>query len=1288
MASPSPEVLTIQVNFKGDEASRKIRELRDDIVAIDSATRSSGFSNLKSLADSMTALGKASAGLNGVGPQFANVAKSAETLFNTFKTFDPKDYSSKITSLTKSLEGMGGALGGFAKAANSMERLSKVASDPNLPKNLQNMAQQIVAFATSVTQNMSDEVISRFERIGSAMAGLTSGAGKGFNLTGMSSSANIAAQVFTSLGSKMKTVIDLGWKVTKVPFKMILGPVQSVARGLENMTRKFTSFLSGIGRIALYRAIRTGIKMVTSSVREGVNNLYVWAGMVGNSFKPTMDSLATSFLYLKNSIGAAVSPLLDAMAPALEAVVNQIVDVLNIFNQVVATMTGASTWRKAIRSAADYSDNISGLGHGAQDATDAVKELKRTILGFDEINKLEDKTKTLAPSTNGKDPTGMFAKQGAFAFEEVQISQKALDIAKTLKDAWEKGDFTAIGDMIGQKIGNALLNVPWESKIQPTVEKFARSFGTLLNGMFDYNGRGGHAMWDGIAYTIYSAINTALLGYVTFFDTVHWDGIGEGIGAALKNVVYGIKWDWVRQALSAFPNAVIDALTGFTKQFSTNDFYNLGRNIGATVSGAIADIKWGDFFGNAVKIATGLLQALNGALSNFDWVGVKDAILTGIKNVPKKSWADLGTSIGNAIFNIVDFGANLVDTLVKAFEAVPWGDLASSIWTGINNKVKEHGGWDTVTSKLAGWIGDHIGTISLILTFLATFSLAKQITKNLIMAPISAAFGRLGGKQTSGGTWTSLLSTISITAGISLMFSNWNGKSAKSKIATAIGGGLAAAGIISKATKCTFSGSLIAFGIGTAITLSIRNLFNTAKDCGVNSDEFLDTLAHGIIGAVIGLAISGGNIKAGILGFSIGTELTLLIEKLFPNLSGVNDKEFLTDFEKEMEKKGIDPLSPEWTKNYFEENSKKEKEKWSQFFSGIAGLFGGTKTDTKDFSVGTYNTANRISVGTLTATLDEKTVPNAWSILSKQWLDTVSKSKVAKFITEGLRNDGKTWWERLVEYWGSATNGKTTSEFQTKGLKNQKSTWWNQVFSWWGLVVAAKKVGEFTTQGLRNQNGTWWSQLATAWNYITGRFKTSEFSTQGVKNEGYTWRYQTEGYWNDATRNMTLEASVGIGNPWNAFYNAWNSMQTYFNKNVLTAYVKTVQTGTQTGNSITGALTNNKKKKASGGVYKNGQWHDITNFAAGGSPMSGEMFIAREAGPELVGTIGGNTAVMNNDQIVASVSAGVAQAVASVLGGGNTNEITIKVDSETLYRMVKKGERKASGRYGTAVAIG
>lgn len=45
--------------------------------------------------------------------------------------------------------------------------------------------------------------------------------------------------------------------------------------------------------------------------------------------------------------------------------------------------------------------------------------------------------------------------------------------------------------------------------------------------------------------------------------------------------------------------------------------------------------------------------------------------------------------------------------------------------------------------------------------------------------------------------------------------------------------------------------------------------------------------------------------------------------------------------------------------------------------------------------------------------------------------------------------------------------------------------------------------------------------------------------------------------------------------------------------------------------------------------------------ANGGMFDSGQLFIAREAGPEMVGTMGGHTAVANNDQIVAGIQYGV-----------------------------------------------
>lgn len=52
-------------------------------------------------------------------------------------------------------------------------------------------------------------------------------------------------------------------------------------------------------------------------------------------------------------------------------------------------------------------------------------------------------------------------------------------------------------------------------------------------------------------------------------------------------------------------------------------------------------------------------------------------------------------------------------------------------------------------------------------------------------------------------------------------------------------------------------------------------------------------------------------------------------------------------------------------------------------------------------------------------------------------------------------------------------------------------------------------------------------------------------------------------------------------------------------------------------------------------------------YASGGFPTTGQLFVANEAGPEMVGRIGNRTAVANNDQIVSSVASGVAEANAT-----------------------------------------
>ena len=70
---------------------------------------------------------------------------------------------------------------------------------------------------------------------------------------------------------------------------------------------------------------------------------------------------------------------------------------------------------------------------------------------------------------------------------------------------------------------------------------------------------------------------------------------------------------------------------------------------------------------------------------------------------------------------------------------------------------------------------------------------------------------------------------------------------------------------------------------------------------------------------------------------------------------------------------------------------------------------------------------------------------------------------------------------------------------------------------------------------------------------------------------------------------------------------------------------------------------------------------NVSWYAQGGLVDTGELFVAREAGAEMVGRMGNHTAVANNDQIVQGIKQGVYEAVMSAMSQNN-NSTTIKLD--------------------------
>lgn len=90
----------------------------------------------------------------------------------------------------------------------------------------------------------------------------------------------------------------------------------------------------------------------------------------------------------------------------------------------------------------------------------------------------------------------------------------------------------------------------------------------------------------------------------------------------------------------------------------------------------------------------------------------------------------------------------------------------------------------------------------------------------------------------------------------------------------------------------------------------------------------------------------------------------------------------------------------------------------------------------------------------------------------------------------------------------------------------------------------------------------------------------------------------------------------------------------------------------------------------------------VQYYAQGGFPAEGEMFVAREAGPELVGSIGNRSAVVNNDQIVSAVAQGVYQAVVQANAQSGNQTVEAKVNDKVLFEVVLNRNRQETMRKG------
>lgn len=490
----------------------------------------------------------------------------------------------------------------------------------------------------------------------------------------------IALVGMKGLASATKTFV----KIASVPMKGIVSVYKRLGEAISFAAKKGAQFLRSIAWVVKYNAIWTVLKEITNGFKEGLENAYKYSTLNGGQLSKSLDGAATSMLYLRNSIAAAAAPLINALAPALDFVINKVVELINWLNQTFATLTGQTTWMKATRAATTY-------GEATDSASKKTKAFKATLLGIDEINKLNDNSASDSSGAGGTDPSKMFTEE--------QLNSSTTEFAKKLKEAWEREDFETVGETIRDKLVDMMNNIDWET-IYQKANKFGSDFAKFLNGLFktktNKNGEKEN-VFTGLGKTIAGALNTALESLDGFASTFDFKNFGESLALGIVSTIQNINWKKALSTASKWGDGVAKALNGFLSAEDKNGntvFSSLGKTVANLVKVAVNSwysfVKEFDFSNlgtkisdgintfvkemNAVDPSTGLTgwqKLIKSAKLTFD--GLKDAISSAIKGIDKK---ELKEAFKQIIFSSLptkeDILQKLIDFAKKFGECWNW----------------------------------------------------------------------------------------------------------------------------------------------------------------------------------------------------------------------------------------------------------------------------------------------------------------------------------------------------------------------------------------------------------------------------------------------------------------------------------------------------------------------------------------------------------------------------------------------------------------------------------------
>ena len=287
---------------------------------------------------------------------------------------------------------------------------------------------------------------------------------------------------------------------------------------------------------------------------------------------------------------------------------------------------------------------------------------------------------------------------------------------------------------------------------------------------------------------------------------------------------------------------------------------------------------------------------------------------------------------------------------------------------------------------------------------------------------------------------------------------------------------------------------------------------------------------------------------------------------------------------------------------------------------------------------------------------------------------------VIETITFGHKDDISKWWTTSVAPWFTKSKWGELGDNAKTSLSNSWSSfssWWGNtaIVGWWNNSVAPY----FTREKWNNLGNNIENSLSNSWNSFSNWWGNTAIV-------GWWNNHVSPWFTADKWRDMANGIMQGLQNTWYSVLNWWDSKPELHRISVAIedffGYIRDLWYNLK---DWWGDLSLRFPHIKMPHFSIEGEFSlmppevphiGVDFYANGGFPNKGQLFVANEVAPEMVGTMDGRTAVANQQEITTGIANAVYPAVynavvAAMSEANNNVNITLQGDADKLFTMVQ-----------------